>query len=485
MRLSPATRRRRAAPPRYRQSVSEAAAWPAALLLALAFLGCSGHSLPAIPEPVLDGFDGAVQDQLRMARAHAEGSPQDATAVGQYGRVLYAYGQHRAAADAFERCRGLEPEGFDWTYLLGVARADLGQFEQARSVFESAIALRPDDLPVALRLADVLEQAGEFADARRVIERIDADSPDAAAALYRLGRLAAPDDPGLAVRHLEAALEIEPDYREAVYTLASAYRTMGREAEAAQQLARYERMSPVQRRHYSDPLLDAMDSIRAGSAQQVFNEGHALQQQGDLDGARARFDSVLEISPDHVQAHVNLVAVHGGLGNYEESARHYRRAVELDASIAEAHYNHGVSRHFAEDYEEAASAFRKAIEINPQHADAYGNLATTLDALGRRTEAARHYRSALDLNPGHPMANFHLGRQLAEAGQYRQSLPYLQRAVATESPGTALHAYLLALVYRQLGQPEQSATQARLALQHATRRGATDLAARIRRELDP
>ena len=144
-----------------------------------------------------------------------------------------------------------------------------------------------------------------------------------------------------------------------------------------------------------------------------------------------------------------------------------------------------MSRHFAEDYPAAADAFRKVIEINPHHADAHSNLATTLDALGQPSEAGRHYRRAIEQNPAHPMANFHVGRRLAEAGRYRESLPYLERAVATESPGTALHAYLLALVYRQLGQPDQSAAQARLALEHATRRGATDLAARIRQELDP
>ncbi len=460
------------------------AARVATLLISLVLAGCSDRSLPPLPEPDLAGFAEAVQEQLRSARASAAASENDADSVGRYGRVLYAYGQHRAAAEAFERCRRLEPEEFDWIYLLGVVRADLGQFEHARALFETAAAIRPADLPTAVRLADLLEQAGESGPAQRILGDAQSAGADAAGLHYRLGRLAGAD-PELAARHLETALRAEPDYREAMYALATAYRALGREAEASEQLARYADANPAPRRHYADPLLDAMDSIRAGSAQQVFNSGHALQNAGDLEGARAKYESVLEIDPDYVQAHVNLVAVHGELGNHDQSARHFERSIDLDPSIPEAYYNYGVSRHFAEDYPAAADAFRKVIEINPHHADAHSNLATTLDALGQPSEAGRHYRRAIEQNPAHPMANFHVGRRLAEAGRYRESLPYLERAVATESPGTALHAYLLALVYRQLGQPDQSAAQARLALEHATRRGATDLAARIRQELDP
>ena len=94
------------------------------------------------------------------------------------------------------------------------------------------------------------------------------------------------------------------------------------------------------------PLIDAMDSIRARSAQETFNHGHALQARGDFEGAMAAYTDVLDIDPGYAQAHVNLVAIHGELGNYEQAAAHYEHSVKLAPSIAEAHYNYGVSRHF-------------------------------------------------------------------------------------------------------------------------------------------
>ena len=458
---------------------------PAIVLLAVLAGGCSHTTLPPIPEPSLDGFAVAVQDQLQSARAAAEARPVDAETVGSFGRVLYTYGQFVAAAECFERCRGLEPDEFEWAYLLGVVRGELGQVDLARVSYEDAFRMRPADLPTALRLADLFEQSGDTARSSEILHAALQSSPRASAVHYRLGRGAAGEDPSTAVRHFEAALEVEPDYREALYALAGALRSLGRDTEASHQLALYEQTNPTPRRHYADPLLDAMDSIRDDSVQEMFNEGHALQQSGELASARALYEDLLEIDPDYVQAHVNLVAIHGQQGNYERSGFHYERSVAMDPSIAEAHYNHGVSRHFAGEYEAAVEAFEKSLEINPLHSDSHSNLGTALEALGRESEAARHYQDALRHNPSHPMANFHLGRRIADRGRYREALPYLEKAVATVTDGTALHAFVLGLVHREMGNTKRSKEYGRLALRHARERGAMDLAAQIQAELSP
>lgn len=485
MHLIPAVSARRRSTGAGSRSGIHSIAWFAGLVLAALTSGCSNRDLPPIPQPSLEGFASAVQDQLRSARADAETKPLDAEVVGRLGRVLYTYGQFQAAAECFDRCQVLEPLKFDWAYLLGVVRAELGQVEQARASFEAAADLRPDDLPTAIRLADLFERSGDASLSAAILNSALETSPPAAAVRYRLGRLAVAESAEVAVGHLEAALEIEPDYREALYALAGALRSLGRDAEASRQLSLYEATDPTPRRHYADPLLDAMDSIRGDSVQEMFNDGYALQQGGELERARSLYDEILEIDPDYVQAHVNLVAIHGQMGDYARSASHYDRSVDLDPTIAEAHYNHGVSRHFAGDYDAAVEAFGKAIEINPLHADSHSNLGTALEALGRSSEASGHYEEALSHNPAHPMANFHLGRRLADRGRYREALPYLEKAVATESGGTPLHAFVLALVHREMGHDQRSKEVGRHALRLARERGAEDLAAQIEAQLAP
>ena len=440
---------------------------------------CSDSALPPVPDPILHGFALPVQDQIRSVAERARADSDSAEAVGELGRVLYAYGQNQAAADCFERCQRLEPQEFEWSYLLAVTRSDLGQTEAALVAFDAAAAIRPNDLPTAIRRADLLELSGERSAAAAALQRALQLAPRNAAVHYRLGRLAAAEVDGSAIQHFEAALADDPDYREAIYALAQELRLAGRDVEAAAQLDRYESVSTTRRRHYQDPLVDGMDSVRSASAQQAFNDARALQDSGDLQAALAGYGSVLEIDPNYAQAHVNLIVVNGQLERHEEVEKHYRRAVELDPSIAEAHYNFGVSRHLAADYSAAVTAFRKALAINPQDANAHNNLANALEQSGQDAEAAKHYRLAIEHDPSHPQANYHLGRRLAERGRYRAALPLLHKALERENDGAPLQAYLLAIVYRQLADSARAQQYARLALANARAGGHSEVAARV------
>ena len=450
-------------------------------------LACSQSDpvLEPLPDLALDGFAPTVQQQLAATHARAVADQHSASAVGQLGRELYVFGQLRGAAQCFARNRALEPNSFEWAYLLGVALGDLGESDAALAALREASSLKPRDLPTSLRLADLLEQSGEPGQAREILQSTTSFAPRSAAVHYRLGRLEAASDTGAARTHLEEALDLEPDYREARYALANVYRLAGRVDEAAKQLDMYRELDPTPRRHYADPLLDALNSIKTGSAQKAFNKGRGLQAEGDLEGARAAYDATLEIDPEHAQAHVNLVAIHGQMGNHELAERHYRQSLAVNPSISEAHYNVGVTRHVSGDFAGAAEAYRKALDINPQDADAHSNLGTTLEQLGRHDVALRHYRWALEQNPAHPVANFHLGKRLADQGRYRESLPHLEKAVESDTTGSGLHAYLLALVYRELGQREESRSSLQRALRAARARGQSDLAKRIESELGP
>ena len=448
-------------------------------------LSCSPpeSALEPLPDLVLDGFAPAVREQLAATHARALSDQDSTAAVGQLGRELYVFGQLRAAAQCFARNRALDPNSFEWAYLLGVALADLGDSDAALTALREATSLRPKDLPTALRLADLLEQSGDPGAAREILQSAISFAPRSAAVRYRLGRLESASDPDAARTHLERAVDLEPDYREARYALANVYRLAGRVDEAAKQLDLYRELDPTPRRHYADPLLDALNAIKTGSAQKAFNRGQALQAEGNLEGARAAYDETLEIDPKHAQAHVNLVAIHGQMGNYEWSERHYQLSLAVNPSISEAHYNFGVTRHVAGDFAGAAEAYRKALDINPQDADAHSNLGATLEQLGSHDAALRHYRLAMEHNPSHPMANFHMGKRLADQGRYRESLPHLEKAVESDTKGSGLHAYLLALVYRELGRREEERSSLQHALRAARARGQSDLATRIEAEL--
>lgn len=455
------------------------------VLLAVAFLAAacgSSTPVPPLPVPTLDDYSPAVKDQLRSVLDRAAADPGNAALAGAWGRALYAYGLYEAAEQSFARARALAPKSFEWAYLLGVVRSDRGRFPEAEEALRAAAAIRPDDLPTSLRLADLLEKSGDEQQALRILEAVRQRAPAAAAVYYRLGRLYAPRDRAQASVYLEQALGIEPDYREARYLLANTYTLEGRSDDAKKQLELFEQTDTTPRRHYQDPLLDALVELKTGDARTLYEDALAQQQAGNLRRALELYESTLEVDAAHLQAHVSLIAVHGMLSNFEQAVVHFNRAVALNPDTLEAYYNLGLVRHSAGDPAAAAAAFSKALEINPADAQTHANLGVVLEQLGRGAEAENHFRIALQNDPAAPTANFHLGRRFVERGRAREALPYLEKALAGASEQSAVHAFL-ALAYRRLGNREQARSHGMLALQQARANGQTELAEQIASEL--
>jgi tetratricopeptide (TPR) repeat protein len=283
---------------------------------------------------------------------------------------------------------------------------------------------------------------------------------------------------------LEQALQLEPDYREALNLLANVYSQAGRAEDAGKQLGLFEQAAARKRRHYADPLVDELDELKAGDVLTLFEDGLALQNAGDLRQALARYNEVLEIDPDYEQAHVSLIAVHAMLGAPRQAVLHFERALAINPNLKEAHYNLGLMRHREGNFAEAADAFSKALEINPTDAETLGSLGVALEQLGRGSAADEHFRSALRHDPANPTANFHMGRRLAERGRHREALPYLRRALETKAEPPPVQVFFLALVYRQLGNQEQAREYGQRALEQARSTGQTELAAQITAQLD-
>ena len=448
------------------------------LSVATFLLSCdSAPHAPEVPAPSREAFSPAVREQFQPILDKARGQSDDPAAVGEWGRMLYAYRLYQPAEQAFFRARALAPESFEWTYFLGVTLADQGKFPEAEQSLRSALELRPDNLPSAVRLADLLEQTGDQEQALEILTGL----PGSAAVRYRLGRLYAATDAAKAKDHLLKALQLEPDYREALNQLASVYTSLGLVDEARKQIELFEQADPTEFRHYEDPLLDELVALKARDAKTLYDEGLAFQRAGDAPQALSRYNSVLEGDPKHAQAHVGLIAVYGMMADATTALKHFELAVAINPNISEAHYNLGLIRYHEQDYEAAVGLFTKALEITPTDPEALGNLAVSLELLGRGGEAERRLHKALESDPLNAAANFHLGRRLAERRRYREALPFLAKATARQK--TAAPSFVLALVHKQLGNPDLARRHGAEALEHARSSGQEELASQISAQL--
>ncbi|PYQ31493.1 MAG: hypothetical protein DMF57_14430 [Acidobacteria bacterium] len=106
--------------------------------------------------------------------------------------------------------------------------------------------------------------------------------------------------------------------------------------------------------------------------------------------ARSAYERVLELDPDHIDAHVNLGRILHEAGAPAAAEEHYRRARELDARHEIAAFNHGVALEDLGRVRDAIAAYERAIELDADNADAHFNLAGLYEKRGEKAAALRH-----------------------------------------------------------------------------------------------
>jgi tetratricopeptide (TPR) repeat protein len=108
--------------------------------------------------------------------------------------------------------------------------------------------------------------------------------------------------------------------------------------------------------------------------------------------AREVYQRLLELDPDHIDAHVNLGRLLHEEGAPAAAEKHYRRALDLDSEHEIAAFNLGVALEDLGRFKDAIDAYQRALELDPQNADAHFNLAGLYERRGEKAAALRHLK---------------------------------------------------------------------------------------------
>lgn len=127
--------------------------------------------------------------------------------------------------------------------------------------------------------------------------------------------------------------------------------------------------------------------------------GTLHQDIGDLDEAARCFVRAIESDPGHVESYSSLGNILRKRGRLREAILLYEKAVLLDPRHAQSYHNLANAVHAQGDYARAAFLYEKAIKLSPGHADTHFNLANEYLLMGRYADAEKEYLEALKLNP--------------------------------------------------------------------------------------
>jgi len=408
-----------------------------------------------VPQPRLDDLEPAVAEQIRDAQARTAGivakgglSRELADAYGSLGRVYHAYEFLDSAEPAYLNARRLASGNSEWPHLLGVLYQQTGRLEEAAEALSTARRLQPRDYAAAIALGDTYMSLNRLVDARDQFQSVIDVFP--AVARRGLGDIAIRERKfAEAVEHYRAVLDRVPQATAIHYSLAMAYRGMGRMDEAREHLER----RGLEGVHADDPIVTTMQSLVRGERAWVM-QGRRAYDAGQFDAAVNAFTKALEAAPSSVVARINLGSALVQLHRDVEAIPYFRDALRLspeEPGVAEVLI--GALVRSGRDAD-AIETFSRAKSYRPDDEGSLVAVAILLAARDRFREAMAVLEDAHQRFPDRTATATTLARLLASSpdSSLRDGKRALEIATAVNDvEPTPAHAETIALALAELG----------------------------------
>ena len=168
-------------------------------------------------------------------------------------------------------------------------------------------------------------------------------------------------------------------------------------------------------------------------------EALALHRRGDLDGAIARYDAILRVDPQNVEALHHLAMARCQRGQFADGIETISRAIAIAPNHAAAHNLLGMALARIGRASDALASFDRAIAQRNDFAEAHGNRAGALAALGAHDEALKAYSQALVLDPASAGDWINQGALQFELGLHDKAIVSFDRALALQPDIAAVH----------------------------------------------
>ena len=193
--------------------------------------------------------------------------------------------------------------------------------------------------------------------------------------------------------NFKKAIDLNPNYLQALYNLGLILKKKQRFTDAASFFERVIKLKP--------------DFVNG-----YYSLGLTLIDLGELNNALINLKKVIDLKPQYPQAFFNLGIVLRKLGNKIEALKNFQQSINLKPDYTRAYNLIGVTLAELGRYDEALEYFQLAINLNSNYAEVYNNLGNILKELGRFQESYHYFQKAIDLKPDYADAYNNLGRAL-------------------------------------------------------------------------
>jgi protein O-mannosyl-transferase len=295
--------------------------------------------------------------------------------------------------------------------LIVLARRQTSYWRDSESLWSHSLACTSSNYLAHGNLGLTLAEKGAKDEALRQYRGALDIKPDYAEALNNFGVLLLErGEKAEAVALCRKALEFKPDFAEARNNLGNALFAEGEKEQA---------MVEFQKALQIDP----------GDQKACYNLGNAFFELGKNEEAIAQYRKAVQLKPDYAEALGNLGVALFARGNREEAMALYRQALNIKTNYAEARSNLGIALFSKGDKEGAMAQYRLALENDPHYAKAYYNLANALASEGRMDDAIHYFRKAIEAKPDYAYAHCALGTVLSAKEKWDEAITHFHKAL--------------------------------------------------------
>jgi tetratricopeptide (TPR) repeat protein len=288
-------------------------------------------------------------------------------------------------------------------------------------------------------------QTAYWRDSETLWNRVLVCTSGNACAYFNLGAaLAARGANTEAIVQYRKALEIRPDYPQALLNLGTALFDAGEKDASIAQFRKALALEP----DYAE--------ARAHLAAALFSKGEKAE-------AMAQFQKSLALNPDNAEARSNFGMALSDEGEAQEAIAQYRKALEIDPRSEKAEYNLGNAFATLGEWDAAIAHFRKTVALQPDFAYAYYGLASALYGKEEWEAAIAQYRKAIKMKPDFGAARRGLGKALLRKGDYDEAMTFLR--VPGENPDPLTQWRSIGDDFLQTGELDEAVAGYRHALQ--------------------
>ena len=149
----------------------------------------------------------------------------------------------------------------------------------------------------------------------------------------------------------------------------------------------------------------------------------------NADKTIASYQKVLQLNPNHTDAHNNMGMALYDQGRFDEAVESYQKAVKLEPDFADAHYNLGNALKQKGDLKQAIESYKSSLAINPDDIeilDVYGN---ALREYGNFSEAIEAYEQVIKIHPDYAEAYFNLGVAQKSSNEISAAIQSYKQAI--------------------------------------------------------